>query len=134
MEITYQDTKDFEPAQLQQLFLSVEWSSGHYPKRLADAMKNYGSVFSAWHEGQLVGLISSMDDGGMTAYIHYLLVNPDYQSLGIGKELVARTKRHYKDYLRVVLIAYDKEKAFYERCGFSAHADKLPMMITSLWT
>jgi hypothetical protein len=27
-------------------------------------------------------------------------------------------KEHYKDYLRVAVIAYDKEVHFYENCGF----------------
>lgn len=143
MSIEYKDVKEFEPQQLQDLFLSVEWSSGHYPERLAQAMKNYGSVFTAWSDDQktslngtkkLVGLISSMDDGCMTAYVHYLLVHPDYQGGGIGRELVNMTRKHYADYLRVLLVAYENETPFYEHCGFTAHKDKVPMMITSLWT
>ena len=31
MDIQYSDTKTFTEKQLQDLFLSVEWSSGHYP-------------------------------------------------------------------------------------------------------
>ncbi|MCL2299275.1 MAG: GNAT family N-acetyltransferase, partial [Firmicutes bacterium] len=77
--ITYLDTHDFTPQALQELFLSVEWSSGHYPDRLALAMKNFETVYSAWDGGRLVGLICAMDDGVMTAYVHYLLVRPEYQ-------------------------------------------------------
>jgi ribosomal protein S18 acetylase RimI-like enzyme len=132
--ITYRDIKDFDPGQLQMLFLSVEWSSGHFPEKLAAAMKNYGSVFSAWDKDRLVGLISTLDDGVMTAYIHYLLVDPVYRNLGIGKELLRMTKEHYADYLRVLLVAMDAEIGFYERCGFEAPQGKTVMQITSLWT
>lgn len=135
MNIEIKDTKRFNPNELQELFLSVDWSSGHYPEKLATAMKNYGSVFSAWNGDLLVGLISTMDDGIMNAYVHYLLIRPEYQSKGIGKLLVNKVTERYKDYLRIILIAYDKEVAFYEKLGFDvAGNDKVPMFITSLWT
>ena len=97
-------------------------------------MKNSGAVFSAWEKDKLVGLINVMDDGIMTAYIHYLLVNPQYQGKGIGKELVRLVLGEYADYLRIVLIAYDKEVEFYKNCGFEAGKERTPMYITSLDT
>ena len=78
-------------------------------------------------------MICVMDDGIMTAYIHYLLVYPDYQGRNIGKTLVEKIKAHYKDYLRIALIAYDKELTFYEKCGFVKSEDSSPRFITSLW-
>lgn len=134
MNIVYSDTQSFEPESLKDLFRSVEWSSGHYPERLAVAMKNSGSVFSAWANGRLIGLINALDDGVMTAYVHYLLVNPEYQGKGVGKELIRLILDKYKDYLRIVLISYDKEVEFYKRCGFAVGQEKTPMFITSLWT
>ena len=59
-------------------------------------MQNYSTVYSAWDGEKLVGLISVMDDGIMTAYIHYLLVDPDYQYNGIGKELIERVLKTYQ--------------------------------------
>ena len=120
--------------QLEDLFLSVEWSSGHFPDKLEIAMKNFETVYTAWDGDCLVGLISAMDDGIMTAYIHYLLVRPEYQGRGIGEQLIEKTKEKYKDYLRIVLVAYDKECGFYEHCGFKIGEGASPMFITSLWT
>lgn len=134
MEITYKSTKEFNKDELKDLFLSVNWSSGHYPEKLVIAMKNSGSVFSAWDNDKLVGLINALDDGVMTAYVHYLLINPAYQGKGIGKELVRLLSQKYKEYLRIVLIAYEKETEFYRRCGFEVGVEKVPMFITSLWT
>ena len=116
--ITYKSTHDFTPEQLEELFLSVEWSSGHYPEKLALAMKNFKTVYSAWDNDKLVGMICAMDDGVMNAYIHYLLLRPEYQGKGIGKALTEMMKEHYKDYLRVIIIAYNEEAGFYENCGF----------------
>ena len=132
MEITYKSGKDFTPEQMKALFLSVGWSSGQYPEKLVAAMKNYGSVFSAWEGHRLVGLISTMDDGVMTAYVHYLLVDPACQGQGIGRRLVEMVKEHYRDYLRIVLVAYDHGVEFYKNCGFEPGESKVPMYITSL--
>ncbi len=134
MNIIYRDIHEFSAEQLQDLFLSVEWSSGHYPDKLVTAMRNFETVYSAWDNDKLVGMICAMDDGIMTAYVHYLLVNPEYQGKGIGRELVSKIKEKYTDYLRIVLVAYDAELNFYERCGFKKSNDSSPMFITSLWT
>ncbi|MDR2953799.1 MAG: GNAT family N-acetyltransferase [Prevotella sp.] len=134
MNITYKDIKDFRPEDLQELFLSVDWSSGHYPNKLVVAMKNSSTVLTAWDGDKLVGLINALDDGIMTAYVHYLLINPEYHKMGIGKELVNIIKIRYEEYLRIVLIAYEKETEFYKHNGFEAGEDKVPMFITSLWT
>ena len=74
MDITYKDIHDFSEKDLEELFLSVDWSSGHFPEKLVVAMKNFKTVFSAWDEEKLVGMICVMDDGIMNAYVHYLLI------------------------------------------------------------
>lgn len=132
--ITYKVTHQLGAKELERLFLSVNWSSGHYPDKLAEAMENYETVFTAWHGDRLVGLVSAMDDGVMTAYVHYLLVDPQYQGQGIGRRLVDYIKTVYVDYLRIVLVAYVDGTAFYEACGFKASHNACPMYITSLWT
>lgn len=84
MGIIYKDIHDFYRSELQDLFLSVNWSSGHFPDKLVIAMQNFETVYSAWDTDKLIGMICAMDDGIMTAYIHYLLVDPKYHGLGIG--------------------------------------------------
>ena len=132
--IQYKTIKEFSEKDLKDLFLSVDWSSGNYPDRLVIAMKNSSTVFTAWDGDKLVGLINVLDDGIMTAYIHYLLIMPEYQYIGIGKKLVEMVLESYKNYLRIVLIAYNKEIDFYKRCGFDVGEEKIPMFITTLWT
>ena len=112
MEITYKDIHDFRKEDLEDLFLSVKWSSCHYPDKLVVAMQNFKTVYSAWDGDKLVGMVCAMDDGIMTAYLHYMLVRPEYHKQGIGNKLLELMKDHYQDYLRIALIAYDKELAF----------------------
>lgn len=132
--IKYYDKNEFCREELEDLFLSVEWSSGHYPDKLVIAMKNFKKVYSCYDGDKLIGMICAMDDGIMTAYIHYLLVNPKYHDMGIGKELVNKMKEYYKDYLRIVVVAYNDELGFYEHMGFKKADDASAMFITSLWT
>ncbi len=134
MDMTYRGTHDFDKEELQDLFLSVGWSSGHFPEKLVQAMRGFETVYTAWDGDRLVGMICAMDDGVMTAYIHYLLVRPGYQGVGVGKTLVEKVKETYRDYLRIVLVAYDEELGFYESCGFKKAKDASAMFITSLWT
>ena len=134
MGIDFRYTHEFEQKELKRLFLSVAWSSGHYPEKLVAAMQNFHTVISAWDNDRLVGMICAMDDGIMNAYVHYLLVDPDCHGQGIGRKLVEMIKQKYKDYLRIAVIAYNDELTFYENCGFKKSTDASPMFITSLWT
>ena len=132
--ITYKTVNNFTKEELQRLFLSVEWSSGHFPDKLVLAMRGFSTVCSAYDGNKLVGMACAMDDGVMNAYLHYLLVDPAYQGQGIGRELVEMIKQKYKDYLRIAVIGYDVELSFYENCGFVKSKDASPLFITSLWT
>ena len=132
--IEYKDIKTFTEKELERLFLSVEWSSGHFPDKLKTAMENFSTVYSAWDGEKLIGMICAMDDGIMNAYVHYLLVDPEYHGQTVGRTLVEMIKEYYKDYLRIAVIAYNDELHFYENCGFSKADGASPMFITSLWT
>lgn len=128
--ISYLETRDFTKVQLQELFKSVGWLSANYPERLFKAMNNCETVFTAWDNNKLVGLINAIDDGELTAYVHYLLVNPEYQGLGIASELLRMLKEKYKDYLYVILIAENKPLIdFYIKNGFEATPDTQVMEI-----
>ena len=101
--IEYSDRKDIPQKQLETLFASVDWVSAKYPERLARAMRGFSTVYSAWEADSLCGLIAVLDDGEMTAYVHYLLVHPDAQRRGVGNELHCPVMRKYQTYTRILL-------------------------------
>ena len=96
MKIEYKETKDFTEKEVEQLFLSVNWLSGRYPDRLIKALKGSSLVITAWDGSKLVGLLRGIDDGEMVAFLHYLLVHPDYQGMGIATHLLDMAKEKYK--------------------------------------
>ncbi len=119
MGITYTDTKNYTTKDLQDLFQSVGWLSANYPERLKKALDNSETVFTAWDDKKLVGLVNAIDDSELTAYVHYLCVNPKYQGQGIGKGLLQRIKEKYKDYLYIILIAENEQLVkYYSQNGF----------------
>lgn len=132
MTILYRDSKEIDKEELEHLFLSVEWSSGRYPNELQRALRNYGAVFTAWDGNHLVGLVGAIDDKVMTAYVHYLLVDPRYQGQGIGAHMLDLLKQYYAHYLRIVLIAYPNAIPFYERHGFKGNRAELAMAFTEM--
>lgn len=133
MNIIYKNSKDFTEEQIEELFLSVNWLSGKYPHRLTNALKKSQTVITAWDENKLVGLIRALDDGGMVAYLHYLLVHPDYQGNGIASKLLNKVKDKYKDFLYINLIPDEsKNISFYKKHGFSILEDGAAMQIRHL--
>jgi ribosomal protein S18 acetylase RimI-like enzyme len=76
------------------------------------------------------GPINALDDGALTAYVHYLLVRPEYQGQGVGKTLVGKIKARYEGYLYLLLLVEEKEKvAFYEKLGFGVIEGTTPVYI-----
>lgn len=119
MIIRYTDEHGFTAEQLEGLFLSVEWESGKFPEKLKKAMDNSAAVFTAWDGDRLVGLANALDDGELTAYVHYLLVDPAYQGQGIGSALLELMKKKYADYFHFFLLAEHEDLVgYYERTGF----------------
>ena len=119
MTIEYKQTKEFTAAQLQNLFLSVNWESGKYPDKLVRAMRNSTKVISAWDGNRLVGLVRALDDGETVAFLHYLLVDPAYQGYHIGDNLMRQIMSLYENLLYVKIMPSDpKTIPFYERYGF----------------
>lgn len=116
--IRYSEEKKIPAAALEALFSTVGWESSKYPERLERAMPGFSTVYSAWEGEKLVGLLAAMDDGEMTAYIHYLLVDTAFQGRGIGKALLSAALERYRGYTRVVLHAEGNAEGFYRRFGF----------------
>ena len=122
-----------EADRLKELYASVGWKSGNYADRLLKSFETTGMVMTTWCGSELAGLVEVLDDKGVTAYVHYLLVNPLYQGKGIGTHLMEAVKEQYKDYLYIVLSCENKDVIpFYQKLGFSVIEGSTPMQINRL--
>ena len=84
MAIKYRAGKEVEPNSLRDLFLSVNWPLGYQPDKLRRAFSRSDQVITAWDGEKLVGLVNTIADGSVAAFIPYLLVNPEYQKQESG--------------------------------------------------
>ena len=132
MIMFYTKEKTFTKQQVEELFLSVNWVSGKYPDRLYKALMNSSNVFTAWDDDRLVGLVRVLDDKEMLAYVHYVLVHPDYQGKGIASELIKRVKEEYKDFFYIEVMPEESKNAtFYKKHGFKIMEDGVAMQIVN---
>ena len=67
--------------------------------------------------GQVVGFITAISDGVLSAYIPLLEVLPAYQGRGIGSELVRRMMAKLERFYMVDLLCDPDMQPFYERLG-----------------
>lgn len=128
--IRYTLERNFSVEEVRDLYRSVGWLSANYAERLIQAFQKAGLVISAWEGDRLVGLLEAVDDREMIAYIHYLLVRPEYQKQGIGRQILALARDYYQSYLYLLVISEKKETAgFYETCGFTGVTQAVPLQI-----
>ena len=128
MNIRYTEEKTFTQQQVQELFLSVGWVSGQYPSRLHKALLHSSTVITAWDQDRLVGLLRALDDSELVAYLHYVLVHPDYQGNGIAGTMVQMATDKYRDFLYIEIMPEErKNAAFYQKFGFSVMEDGAAM-------
>ena len=88
------------------------------------------TVITVGDQARLVGLVRVLDDSAMMAYIHYVLVHPDYQGQGIAGKMIEMVKEKYKDYLYIEVMPEESKNAlFYQKFGFKIMEDGVAMQI-----
>ena len=127
MGIIYNDTKkDLPSEQLHGLFMSVGWSDS---SETSDMIKNYNIPFinstlviSAWENERLIGAVRVLSDKIFRSIIYDLIVLPEFQNKGIGKELVKRCIEHFPNSEWLVQTT-EKISSYYEKNGFKVNND-----------
>ena len=67
--------------------------------------------------GRVVGFVTAISDGVLSAYIPHLEVRPEYQGQGIGSELMRRMLGRLGTLYMVDLLCDEEVQPFYERLG-----------------
>lgn len=128
-EIKYKYDKEIQREQVLKLYSTLAWSSAGKPEDLIKALRNSHTLITAWDGNMLVGLGNSLSDGFLVVYYPHLLVMPDYQGKGIGREIVSRMKKRYRGFHQQILVADGKAIDFYKNCGFEEAGSCRPLWI-----
>jgi len=129
VKITYNDTKKNLPVdQLYYLFSAAGWTGSestpdpYILQNFNVPFINSTLVISAWDNDRLVGAIRVLSDRIIRSVIYDLVVDPQYQGLGIGKELIRRCIAHFPN--SEWLVQTEQHiSGYYEKLGFKVYND-----------
>jgi GNAT superfamily N-acetyltransferase len=89
-------------------------------ERMQTMLDEANLVVTAWEGDQMVGISRSVTDWVYCTYLADLAVRLDYQSQGIGRELVRRTGQETPQAM-VILLAAPKAVDYYPKIGMTQH-------------
>ncbi|SBV98245.1 GNAT family N-acetyltransferase [uncultured Dysgonomonas sp.] len=135
-EYFYDDTKKELPSyQLHRLFLLAGWSDGSESPEILDKFNlpfiNSTLVISAWRDDRLLGVVRVLSDKTVRSVIYDLVIEPEFQRKGIGRELIKRCIQQYPKSEWLVQTEEDTA-GFYEKMGFDRYKNSI-LRIPSKW-
>ena len=87
-------------------------------------LRNSAFLVAAKDGQRTVGMTRLLSDGGYFAVVLDVVVLPEYQGRGIGREMMSRAVRHLRDSLQpgessyTILTSAPGKEGFYEKMGF----------------
>ncbi|WP_416054257.1 GNAT family N-acetyltransferase [Fictibacillus sp. KU28468] len=98
------------------LYHAVGWSK-HNTENIIKIYNSSTHTSFAYVDGQLAGLGRALSDGVFNAAIYDVIVSPDYQGLGLGREIVVDLLAQLQDVSCVHLISTTGNEEFYRKAG-----------------
>lgn len=89
-------------------------------KRISEMCKNANLIITARIDGRLVGIARSITDIVYCTYLSDLAVDEAYQNQGIGKKLIAETKK-YSQQAKLILLSAPAAIDYYPKIGMKKH-------------
>jgi predicted N-acetyltransferase YhbS len=89
-------------------------------KRISEMCKNANLIITARIDGKLVGVARSITDFVYCTYLSDLAVDDAYQNKGIGKKLIAETKKHSTQ-AKLILLSAPAAVDYYPKIGMEKH-------------
>ncbi|MDZ7900315.1 MAG: GNAT family N-acetyltransferase [Arcicella sp.] len=119
MEITYQTEPNLSVAEFRDLLVRSTLGERRpidEPEHLEKMCKNADIILTARFEGKLVGISRSLSDFAFATYLSDLAVDTEFQHVGIGKRLIAETKKLVPDG-KLILLAAPAARGYYPKIG-----------------
>jgi len=98
------------------LFRSVGWGQRD-PEQVCSAFAKSTFKCFAFNDAKLVGFGRTIDDGRYYATIVDVVVHPDYQRQGIGRQIMQSLKAALNGFLVITLTAAPEVQPFYMKLG-----------------
>jgi len=105
-----------------ELYTSVGWSNyvNCDIEEITKMLEKSTYLIGAFNGNFLIGFVRGLSDGVSIHFIQDILVHPNYQRKGIGKELMISAKLLYPNIHKTVLLTDDESQqtTFYKSLGF----------------
>lgn len=88
------------------------------PERLSEMLKHANLIITARDDGKLIGISRSLTDFVFCTYLSDLAVDEKYQKMGIGIELIRRTKLEAIT-AKLILLSAPKAVNYYPKIGMT---------------
>ena len=75
-------------------------------------------VLAKSSDGRIVGYVTALTDGVLTAYVSFLEVLPEFRGRGVGTELMKRLMQRLERLYAIDLMCDPEVAPFYESLGF----------------
>jgi GNAT superfamily N-acetyltransferase len=125
LTIRYETGHPLPIDQVCSVYKSLGWLAQHLPERVQRAHANSSRIVSAWDGDKLVGWARIITDGEFCLFLHEILLYPEYQGQGIGRELMNRVLAGYEHVQNQVLLSDLGNENFYAPFGFEVVTEKL---------
>ena len=91
------------------------------PAIFAEMLRHGNLTVSAWDGNFLVGISRTLTDFSYVGYLSDLAVRKSHQKLGIGVELIQKTRDKMGPRSMLVLLSAPQAVEYYPRIGFTQH-------------
>lgn len=98
------------------------WARERNFQDLQTAIANSNPVVTVWDYQCLIGFARATSDGVYRAAIWDVVIDPDYQGMGLGRKLVETVLSHPQvSKVERVYLTTTHQQSFYERIGFEVN-------------
>ena len=88
------------------------------PNDLEKVFSNSLYTYFVYDKDILIGVGRALADGLDCSYICDVAIHPDYQGMGLGKEIISRLVEASKHHKKIILYAVPGKEKFYAKFGF----------------
>jgi GNAT superfamily N-acetyltransferase len=121
MEIIYQTEPNLSVAEFRDLLVRSTLGERRPiddESRLTKMCNHADIMLTARFEGKLIGIARSLSDFAFATYLSDLAVDEEFQKMGIGKRLIAETKKLVPDG-KLILLAAPAAIGYYPKIGMT---------------